>query len=658
MDCQGLGYQYGASLTQKPEIMQKSAAGLMRLLWREKYSAGAFHLFEVLLKEEGIEPQTPLTLLPVSKIQLLINGSPPDKWYQSPKGFKFRWAGISQVFAKAGKSACGEMRDAVVPLLEELECLSCQGTRLNPLARHVTINGISIGQLCRMPIEHAYAFIENLKTTSRESKLLEEALEQLKNKLRFLCEVGLHYLSLERRAPTLSGGEAQRIRLARQFGSGLTGVLYVLDEPTIGLHSKDNDRLNQALRKLKELGNTLIMVEHDLQTIATADYLLDFGPRSGEHGGHIIARGTIPQIKRSKNSLTGGYLSGKLSIPLPEKRRAPADKFLSIENASVNNLKNISVSIPVGLMTCFTGVSGSGKSTLMQQVLLPAVELGINSSSSGAVFYKEARIHNISCFDKVISIDQNPIGHTARSDVGTYVDLLGRMRELFASLPLARSKGLQGKHFSYNHRRGMCTGCWGLGYKRIQMHFLPPIRVACEDCKGLRLNPVSLEVQYAGKNFGQYLEMTVDQVRAVFANHPRIVRPLDTLISVGLGYLKLGQEMASLSGGEAQRIKISRELAKRSTGKTLYLLDEPSIGLHSEDIKLLIAVLQKLVDKGNTMVIIEHNLDIIKCADYLIDLGPDAGEAGGEVVCAGTPEQVASHPSSWTAYYLHQVLKF
>lgn len=653
-DCQGLGYQYGANLVHKTEIMNQSAASLMRFLWREKYTTVAFRLFTDFMEAEKIDPYTPLNRLATDQLQLLMNGSPAEKWYKSSQGFAFRWTGINHVLAKIGKAAKTDLRETVIPILDEQRCLSCQGTRLNPLARNVTINGTSISALCQMPIEQASIFIDQLKLTSQEIKLLEEVKKQLSSKLRFLCEVGLHYLALERRAPTLSGGETQRIRLARQLGSGLTGVLYVLDEPTIGLHPRDNDRLNRALHKLKELGNTLLMVEHDPLTIATADYLLDFGPHSGEHGGHITAQGTLAALKRNPQSLTGAYLSGKLNIPTPLKRRPAKKERLSIENAKLHNLKDIDVKIPVGLLTCLTGVSGSGKSTLLHDVLQPAVEQGINSKDK--VDYKGSTVKGISHFDKIISIDQNPIGHTARSDVGTYVDILGRMREFFASLPLARSKGLQGKHFSYNHRRGMCTACWGLGYKRVEMYFLPPIRVVCEDCHGLRLNPVSLEVTYAGKNFGQYLDMTVDEVRAVFQNHPRIIRPLDTLISVGLGYLKLGQEMASLSGGEAQRIKLSRELAKRSTGQTLYLLDEPTTGLHSDDIKKLLSVLQRLVDKGNTMVIIEHNLDIIKNADYIVELGPEAGDAGGELVFTGTPEEIVKHPTSWTAKYLKDKL--
>jgi excinuclease ABC subunit A len=658
--CQGLGYQYGADLMRKGEIMQRSAASLMQFLWGEKFSAAALQMLETVLRKNGIDPHLPLHQLPVKKLDVLMNGQPPEEWnslssrHTEQQPLKFRWIGINHALAKAGTSAHAEMREMLLPLLDEYECPSCQGMRLNPLAQHVRIDQTSIGQLCRMPIDEAYRFIQNLKMSKEQNKLLDEVKKQLLNKLHFLCEVGLHYLALERRAPTLSGGETQRIRLARQLGSGLTGVLYVLDEPTIGLHSRDNERLNSALKKLKQLGNTLILVEHDPLTIATADFVLDFGPQAGLHGGHITAQGTLAQIMRNKKSLTGSYLSGKLSIAIPEKRRTPSDKFLLIENAAVNNLKNVHVQIPVGLMSCLTGVSGSGKSSLMYQILLPAAAQGLYSG--GDVSYKDAKIRNLSYFDKLISIDQNPIGHTARSDVGTYVDLLSRLREFFAALPLARAKGLQGKHFSYNHRRGMCTGCWGMGYKRVQMHFLPPIRVMCEDCKGLRLNPVSLEVYYSGKNFGEYLDLSVEEARAVFANHPRITRPLDTLISVGLGYLKLGQEMASLSGGEAQRIKLSRELSKRSTGRTLYLLDEPTIGLHADDIKKLLAVLQKIVDKGNTMVIIEHNLEIIKSVDYIIELGPDAGKEGGKIVCTGTPEEVAQHPTAWSAPYLKAAL--
>lgn len=653
-DCLGLGYQYGANLTQKREVMDHSLSGLLRTLWLDKYSRTAYEVVEEFLHAENIDPQMPLNKLPNDQLQLIMNGSSQEKWYTARAGFQFCWKGINNVLAKAGKSAYSEIKDWVLPLLEELDCASCQGSRLNSLAQHVTINDTAIHELCRMPIEQAMPFVERISLSTQDRKLLDEVRSQLINRLRFLSEVGLQYISLDRRAPTLSGGEAQRIRLARQLGNGLTGVLYVLDEPTIGLHPRDNDRLNQALRKLKELGNTLILVEHDPLTIQTADYVFDFGPQAGVHGGHVIAQGTLKQILRDKKSLTGAYLSGRKSVPLPEQRR-PIDKgTLVIENAHTHNLKNITVEIPLGAITCLTGVSGSGKSTLMNDVLLPAIQRGLLSTDSVSV--DGTKVSGISQFDRMISIDQNPIGHTVRSDVCTYVDVLTRIREFFASLPTARMHGLLPKHFSYNHRKGMCTNCWGLGYKRVYMHFLPPVKVVCEECKGLRLNPVSLEVTYSGKNLGQLLDTTVDEARAIFQNHPRIVRILDTLISVGLGYLKLGQEMVSLSGGEAQRIKLSRELAKRSTGKTLYLLDEPTTGLHSDDIVKLLGVLQKLVDKGNTMVIIEHNMDVIKNADFVIDLGPDAGDKGGEVVCSGIPEEIASCTHSWTGKYLKPIL--
>lgn len=650
MDCQGLGYQYGANLVQNKEIMNYSIANLMRLFWKEKTSQLANELLQSFLQHEKIDSHEELKNIPQQKLQLLMNGSPEEKWYTTKQGFRFRWIGINNVLAKAAKSASSEIKEAILPLMNEQECLSCKGARLNPLARNVTIKKLSIQDLCRLPIEESYAFLKDLVLKDKENKLLQEVHTQLVNRLEFLNEVGLSYLALERRAPTLSGGEAQRIRLAKQLGSGLTGVLYVLDEPTIGLHPKDNDCVNNALKKLKGLSNTLIVVEHDPLTIATADYVLDFGPAAGEHGGHITAKGTVSQIMKNPKSLTGAYLSGKKKIPIPEERRKANAARIKIKNASEHNLKKINVDIPVGLMTCLTGVSGSGKSTLMNQVILPAFEKGLHEKDK--VEIKGCSVEGINNFDRIISIDQNPLGHTVRSDVGTYVDLLPKVREFFASLPLAKSKGLQPKHFSYNHRRGMCTHCWGMGYKKVEMVFLPAVRVPCEECKGMRLNPLSLEVLYDGKNFGQYLEYTVDEARIAFQNHPRIVRILDTLISVGLGYLKLGQEIISLSGGEAQRIKLSRELAKRSTGKTLYLLDEPTTGLHSDDIVKLLKVLHTLVDKGNTMVIIEHNLDMIRNADYIIDLGPDAGNKGGYVVCTGSPEDIAKSKKSWTARYL------
>jgi excinuclease ABC subunit A len=653
-DCMGLGYQYGANLGQQADILSYSLYGLLRHLWQDYFNQQAFEWVNVFASTEGLDPYISIRNLPNDKVQLIMQGSPEDRWYLHDH-MRFRWVGINNILAKMGKSALTSLREAITPLLQEQICFSCQGARINALARNVTINKLAIHEVCGLPISQTLEFIEAIKMDSQELKILEEVRSQLLNRLRFLCEVGLQYLALDRRAPSLSGGEAQRIRLARQLGSGLTGVLYVLDEPTIGLHPHDNACLNQALQKLKDLDNTLILVEHDPLTIKTADYILDFGPKSGVHGGHIVARGTYKQILRNPHSLTGAYLSGKEQISIPSKRRKSKKGMLKVQNARTNNLKDISIEIPVGIMTCLTGVSGSGKSTLLEQVILPCLQKSLVNRED-TVELESAGISGLSNFDKMISIDQNPIGHTVRSDVGTYTDVLTRLRDFFIMLPEARAKGLQPKHFSCNHRRGMCTACWGMGYRKVEMHFLPPVKVECEECHGLRLNPVSLGVKFAGKNFGEYLNMTVDEARIAFQNHPRITRILDTLIDVGLGYLKLGQESASLSGGEAQRLKLSRELAKRSTGRTIYLLDEPTTGLHSDDIKKLLKVLHRLVDKGNTMIIIEHHLDMIKNADYLIDLGPEAGEKGGYIVAKGTPEQLVKNSKSLTGLYLKEVL--
>lgn len=653
--CEGLGYLYGANLTSRTELMDLTVGQLIQMLWYH-FGKSAYPYLEAFLKQEDISFSQPLRRLPGQKLQMLMNGSPEDRWYTYGKGLRFRWKGINHVLSNASRSILPEIKEAVLLILETVKCFSCEGARINALARHVTIEDRPIHEICQIPIHQTLEFIQKIKLSVQDSKLLDEVKTQLINRLSFLSEVGLDYLSLDRQAPTLSGGEAQRIRLARQLGSGLTGVLYVLDEPTIGLHPRDNDRLNQALGKLKELGNTLLMVEHDPLTIAYADYVLDFGPQSGEHGGHIVAQGTLKQIMRNPRSLTGAYLSGKKSIPLPKKRRALKKESLSVQNATLHNLKDIQVDFPVGVFTCLTGVSGSGKSTLLNQLVLPAVIKGLLSGQN-QVDTPYGKVKGLDQFDKVISIDQNPIGHTVRSDVGTYAEVLGRMRDFFVMLPEARIRGLGTRHFSYNQRQGMCSKCQGLGYRKIELQFLPPVKVVCEDCLGMRLNPVSLQVKYAGKNFGQYLETTVDEARIAFQDHPRITRILDTLIAVGLGYLKLGQETASLSGGEAQRIKLSRELAKRSTGQTLYLMDEPTTGLHSDDIAKLLGVMQKLVDKGNTMIVIEHNLEMIKSADYVIELGPDAGERGGELVCQGTPEEVVGCKGSWTGKYLQKELK-
>nr|NGX55028.1 UvrABC system protein A [Chlamydiota bacterium] len=631
-DCQGLGYQYGAHFAQNPEIMDLSITELLSNLWTHTH----VDLLKKFLKMAKIDPYKPLKELSSTQQAQILGGG---EWMEA-KGLRFQWLGIQPVLAKAAKIAFSEIRKPLTQLLEETECASCLGSRLNPLARNVRIEEHSIGSLCHQPISKVLNFIDRIRLDKKKQKVLEEVIKELNSRLRFLEEVGLHYLSLDRRAPTLSNGEAQRIRLARQLGSSLTGIMYVLDEPTIGLHPHDNARLNSALKKLKELGNTLLLVEHDPQTIATADYLLDFGPGAGNQGGHITARGSLKEILKNKNSLTGAYLSGRKKIKLPAKKRKPKASF-TIEHANKHNLKDLSISIPMGLLTCLTGVSGSGKSTLLNDVIRPFIEATIPSADP---------------FTKLIVIDQNPIGHTARSDVGTYVEALPIIRQFYASLALSKVKGLQPKHFSYNHRRGMCTHCWGMGYHKVEMYFLPAVRVLCEQCLGLRLNPVSLEVEYHGKNFGQLLGMTVEEAQKFFEILPKAKRIFDTLISVGLGYLKLGQGMATLSGGEAQRMKLSRELSRRTGGKALYLLDEPTTGLHPDDINTLLQVLHRLVDKGHTMILIEHNLDVIKNVDHIIDLGPEAGEKGGELICQGTPQEIAAHPTSYTGKYLREAV--
>ncbi len=657
-DCLGLGYQYGANLIHNEDIRSLSPVALLHAIWKEQASHSAMAMALTFFEKEKIDIDLPLESLPPEKIQLLMNGSPPDKWYTTSNKLQFQWKGLNSTFAKVARAASGDIRDAMIPLLEEVCCHSCEGSRINPLARNVLLQELSIDKLCAKPIGHSLSFVRGLNLRGTEEKLLGEVKEQLLGRLEFLSEVGLQYLALDRRAPSLSNGEAQRIRLARQLGSNLTGILYVLDEPTVGLHPHDNDLLNQALQKLRKLGNTLLLVEHDPLTIAHADYILDFGPKAGEHGGHVVASGTYDQLCRNLTSLTGDYLSHRKSIPIPAQRRTGTSTPLTIKNARCNNLKNISTSFPVKALSCISGVSGSGKSTLMHDVLVPALKLALADRrvKPESITLPHATVSGVNQFEKLIVIDQNPIGTTIRSDVGTYTDILSHMRSFFASLPAAKIKGLQPKHFSYNHQRGMCSACRGLGYKRIEMHFLPAVTVLCSDCQGLKLNPISLQVEYAGKNLGQYTEHTLEEIHRIFENHPRIRRTIETLLSVGLGYLKLGQGIATLSGGEAQRLKLSRELAKQRATRTLYLIDEPTTGLHSEDILQLLKVFHGLVDKGNTLIIIEHNMDVIKNADYVVDLGPHAGEFGGEIICSGTPEEVAEHSSSYTGIYLKPLL--
>lgn len=647
--CQGLGFEYGADLLGNDEIMKITPLSLADKLWKERGTHEAFDLFEALLEQEGIDPDLPLYKQPPKDLKMLLSGKTTIEW----NGLTVTWQGINTVFSRIGKAGKGQLRSMVIPHLTQSMCMTCEGTRLKPLARHVTIENLSIADLCNLPLEETLTFIQRLEIPD----ILSETTEQLIHRLEFLCAIGLEYLSLDRTAPTLSGGEAQRIHLARQIGSKLTGCLYVLDEPTIGLHPYNNERLNASLKQLAALDNTLLLVEHDPLTIQIADKIVDFGPHAGAYGGEIVASGTYEELTQNPASRTGQYLSGLLQVPIPSTRRK-GEHVVTIESASLHNLQNISLEIPKGILTVVTGVSGSGKSTLIHNILLPAIKRAlITKPKKDSIEYMTAKVSGLESFDKIISLDQNPIGHTSRADINTYTDIQGPLRSIFSELPEAKIRGLQPKHFSYNHLKGMCRSCWGLGYKKIRLQFMPPVRVTCDACHGDRLNPVSAAVTYKGKNIANILDLSVEDAKAFLPPHMKLTKIFDTLESVGLGYLKLGQEIQSLSGGEAQRLRLTKELSKRSTGKTLYLFDEPTIGLHPDDTRKLIQIFHRLVEKGNTVIIIEHNLDILTNADHIIDLGPGAGANGGTIVATGTPEEIAQHPVSKTGPYLKKALE-
>ena len=522
------------------------------------------------------------------------------------------------------------------------------------LFRSVTIGGKNIMEFCRMSVTEALDFVNSLELTPREAMIAKQILKEIKSRLGFLQSVGLEYLTLARSAGTLSGGESQRIRLATQIGSSLTGVLYILDEPSIGLHQRDNDKLIATLRRLRDLGNTLIVVEHDEDTMRAADWIVDIGPGAGIHGGEVIYSGEVKGLLKCRNSITGQYLSGKLKIPVPETRRAPSDKWLKVIGAAENNLRGIDVEIPLGVFTCVTGVSGSGKSSLVNEIIYKHLVGKLNRARTRPGKFTD--MLGVEYLDKVIMIDQSPIGRTPRSNPATYTGVFNDIRELFASTNEAKAKGYGPGRFSFNIKGGRCEACEGDGIIKIEMHFLPDVFVPCEVCKGHRYNRETLEVRYKGKNIFEVLDMTVSEGVEFFANIPKIYNKLKTLEEVGLGYIKIGQSSTTLSGGEAQRIKLATELSKRSTGKTIYILDEPTTGLHTADVRKLIEILQKLAEGGNTVLVIEHNLDVIKTADYIVDMGPEGGSGGGTVIARGTPEQVAENPASYTGMYLKKIL--
>ena len=548
------------------------------------------------------------------------------------------------------------VREELAKNISNRPCADCGGSRLRPEARNVYIGSINLPQISEKSIGESLEFFQGLTLTGQKAQIAEKILKEIKERLEFLVNVGLNYLSLSRSAETLSGGEAQRIRLASQIGAGLVGVMYVLDEPSIGLHQRDNERLLNTLIHLRNLGNTVIVVEHDEDAIREADHIIDIGPGAGVHGGQVIAQGTAKEIMANPNSITGKFLSGEEKIEIPKKRTAlDKSKLLKLKGATGNNLKGVNLEIPVGLFTCITGVSGSGKSTLINDTLFPLAQNALNRAEK-TDFAPYKSIEGLEYFDKVIDINQSPIGRTPRSNPATYTGLFTPIRELFAGVPEARARGYNPGRFSFNVRGGRCEACQGDGVLKVEMHFLPDVYVPCDQCKGKRYNRETLEIRYKGKTIHQVLDMTVEEAREFFDAIPMIARKLQTLMDVGLSYIRLGQSSTTLSGGEAQRVKLATELSKRDTGKTLYILDEPTTGLHFADIKQLLEVLHRLRDQGNTIVVIEHNLDVIKTADWIVDLGPEGGSGGGQIIATGTPEEVAKVKGSHTARFLKDIL--
>ncbi len=663
--CTGLGSQ----LKVDPELIipNKDLSILEGAItasgWSNIKSDGIARMyFDALAKKYRFKLDTPVKNLSPEVMDVILYGTRGEELtlhYDQPRGkgtLHQAFEGICNNLERRYKETQSDtMRRELEDCMSECPCPTCQGRRLRKESLAVTVGGLDIDAFCRKSVTQALDFVDHLELTEVQMRIAERILKEIKSRLGFLQSVGLQYLTLSRGAGSLSGGESQRIRLATQIGSSLMGVLYILDEPSIGLHQRDNDMLLKTMQDLRDLGNTLLVVEHDEDTMRAADYIIDVGPGAGVHGGEIVAAGTPEEVMNTPGSITGEYLSGRRKIPVPRERQKGNGKLLKVFGAAENNLRHIDVEIPLGTFTCVTGVSGSGKSSLVNEILYKKLGADLNRVKVRAG--RHDRIEGEEFLDKVIDIDQSPIGRTPRSNPATYTGLFNDIRELFASTQDATARGYGPGRFSFNTRGGRCEACQGDGLLKIEMHFLPDIYVPCEVCKGKRYNRETLEVHYKGKNIYEVLEMTVEEALPFFENLPRIYNRLKTLEEVGLGYVKLGQASTTLSGGEAQRVKLATELSKRSTGRTIYILDEPTTGLHSYDVQRLIEVLQKLVDVGNTVVVIEHNLDVIKTADHIIDLGPEGGDGGGAIVCTGTPEEVAACGASYTGRYLKRMLE-
>ena len=660
--CTGLGANLVVDIDLLiPDRSLSMAAGAIAP-WAKSTSNYYPKMMEAVAINLGFEMDTPLQELNENQWDELLHGTktPISFQYQNIfdqlKTYRTNFEGLVPFFGRRYRESTSDLvRAEIERYMSDHPCPECLGKRLKPEALAVKVGGISIDDLTRLPITEALSFLDSVTLSTKEQTIAHQILKEIRERLGFLMNVGLDYLTLGRAAGSLSGGEAQRIRLATQIGSSLMGVLYVLDEPSIGLHQRDNARLLSTLKRLRDLGNTLIVVEHDEDTMMTADHIIDIGPGAGAHGGRVVAEGTIEEIKANQESITGQYLSGVKQIALPEKRRQPNGKWLKVFGARENNLKNFQVGVPLGLFTCVTGVSGSGKSTLVNEIIFKGLVSHLGGARHRAGLHD--RLEGLEHLDKVIDIDQSPIGRTPRSNPATYTGVFDFIRELFSITPEAKMRGYKPGRFSFNVKGGRCEACRGDGIIKIEMHFLPDVYVPCEICEGKRYNRETLEVRYKGKNIAQVLEMTVDEAVDYFQVVQKIARKFQTLQDVGLGYIRLGQPATTLSGGEAQRIKLATELSRRSTGKTIYILDEPTTGLHSADIDKLLDVLHRLVDAGDTVLVIEHNLDVIKTADWLIDLGPEGGNRGGEIVIAGTPEDIAAFPSSYTGQYLKRYLE-